>query len=42
VLAGLYLLGSEPAYRQLVIEAAPAVLGATRCREIEKRIFTGS
>ncbi len=27
---------SEPAYRQLVIEAAPAVLGAVRCREIEE------
>ena len=26
---------SEPAYRHLVIEAAPAVLGAARCREIE-------
>ncbi|MFL9887414.1 TetR/AcrR family transcriptional regulator [Paraburkholderia agricolaris] len=26
----------EPAYRQLVIETAPAVLGPARCREIEE------
>lgn len=26
----------EPVYRQLVIETAPAVLGAARCREIEE------
>lgn len=26
----------EPAYRQLVIETAPAVLGTARCREIEE------
>ncbi|MFM0302038.1 hypothetical protein PQQ99_18105 [Paraburkholderia sediminicola] len=27
---------TEPAYRQLVIETAPAVLGPARCREIEE------
>lgn len=27
---------TEPAYRQLVIETAPAVLGQARCREIEE------
>lgn len=27
---------TEPAYRQLVIETAPAVLGQVRCREIEE------
>jgi AcrR family transcriptional regulator len=32
---------SEPAYRHLVIEAAPAVLGATRCREIEEAHIYG-
>jgi AcrR family transcriptional regulator len=32
---------SEPAYRHLVIEAAPAVLGAARCREIEEAHIYG-
>ena len=32
----------EPAYRRLVIEGAPAVLGAKRCREIEDGSVIGA
>jgi len=32
----------EPSYRRLVIEDAPAVLGAARCREIEDATVFGA